>query len=254
MLGVPWEQCDVVFGNTAKNLPWTCISAGSQTAHAMTRAAHAAATDAIKKLQEIAAKTQGGNPEAYKVAGGKVSGPGRQHDVRAGRAESDRARRQVRRPRAARGHQQLHQDVGEGARRPGPDGGRQGRVSARRPVAVLRRRLRRSRSRHRDRRGDGDRLRRDRRRRHGPQPAQPEGPAVRRIDARPRPRADAALGLRPAIRRRAGAPLLPEQAADDSRRAAQLHRRRGRTCRIRRRRRACAASASRRSARPTARS
>jgi xanthine dehydrogenase molybdenum-binding subunit len=76
MLDVGWEQCDVVFGNTAKNLPWTCISAGSQTAHAMTRAAHAAAKDAIKKLQEIAAKTRGGNPDAYKVAGGKVSGPG----------------------------------------------------------------------------------------------------------------------------------------------------------------------------------
>src|SRR5262245_45011992 len=76
MLGVEWEQCDIVFGNTSKNLPWTCVSAGSQTAHAMTRAAHAAATDAIKKLQEIAAKTKGGKPEAYKVAGGKVSGPG----------------------------------------------------------------------------------------------------------------------------------------------------------------------------------
>src|SRR6266850_1210883 len=76
MLDVPWEQCDVVFGNTTKNLPWTCVSAGSQTAHAMTRAGHAAATDAIKKLQEIAAKTRGGNPESYKVAGGKVSGPG----------------------------------------------------------------------------------------------------------------------------------------------------------------------------------
>jgi xanthine dehydrogenase molybdenum-binding subunit len=76
MLGVAWDQCDVVFGSTAKNLPWTCISAGSQTAHAMTRAAHAAATDAIKKLQEIAAKAHGGKPEAYKVAGGKVSGPG----------------------------------------------------------------------------------------------------------------------------------------------------------------------------------
>jgi xanthine dehydrogenase molybdenum-binding subunit len=76
MLDVPWEQCDVVFGNTAKNLPWTCVSAGSQTAHAMTRAAHAASTSAIKKLQEIAAKSHGGSPEAYKVAGGKVSGPG----------------------------------------------------------------------------------------------------------------------------------------------------------------------------------
>ncbi len=76
MLGVEWDQCDVVFGSTGKNLPWTCISAGSQTTHAMTRAAHAAATDAIKKMQEIAAKTRGGNPAAYKVAGGKVSGPG----------------------------------------------------------------------------------------------------------------------------------------------------------------------------------
>jgi CO/xanthine dehydrogenase Mo-binding subunit len=76
MIGVTWEQCDVVWGNTAKSLPWTSISAGSQTTHAMTRAAHAAATDAIKKLQEIAAKTRGGNPDSYKVADGKVSGPG----------------------------------------------------------------------------------------------------------------------------------------------------------------------------------
>jgi xanthine dehydrogenase molybdenum-binding subunit len=76
MLDVPWEQCDVVFGNTAKNLPWTCVSAGSQTAHAMTRAGHAAATDAIRKLREIAAKTHGGTPDAYKVANGRVSGPG----------------------------------------------------------------------------------------------------------------------------------------------------------------------------------
>jgi xanthine dehydrogenase molybdenum-binding subunit len=76
MLGQPWELCDVVFGNTSKNLPWTCISAGSQTAHAMTRAAHAAATDAIKKLQQVAAKAHGGSPAAYKVANGKVTGPG----------------------------------------------------------------------------------------------------------------------------------------------------------------------------------
>jgi CO/xanthine dehydrogenase Mo-binding subunit len=76
MLGVAWEQCDVVFGNTAKNLPWTCVSAGSQTTHAMTRAAHAASVDAIKKLQEIAAKAHGGSAESYKVAGGRVSGPG----------------------------------------------------------------------------------------------------------------------------------------------------------------------------------
>ena len=60
MLGMPWEKCDVTWGNTSKNLPNTCGQGGSQTTHAMTRAAHAAAIDAKKKLQEIAAKTLGG--------------------------------------------------------------------------------------------------------------------------------------------------------------------------------------------------
>jgi xanthine dehydrogenase molybdenum-binding subunit len=77
MLDVPWEQCEVVWGNTSKNLPWTCISAGSQTTHAMTRAAHAAATDGIQKLREIAAKTLGGSPEGYQVSDGRVFGGGR---------------------------------------------------------------------------------------------------------------------------------------------------------------------------------
>ena len=39
VLGVPWEKCDVVWGSTTKNLPFTCVSGGSQTTHAMTRAA-----------------------------------------------------------------------------------------------------------------------------------------------------------------------------------------------------------------------
>jgi xanthine dehydrogenase molybdenum-binding subunit len=68
VLGVPWEKCDVTWGDTAKNLPFTCVSGGSQTTHAMTRAAYAAAMDAKKKLQEVAAKTLGGKPEQYEVA------------------------------------------------------------------------------------------------------------------------------------------------------------------------------------------
>jgi CO/xanthine dehydrogenase Mo-binding subunit len=72
VLGVPWEKCEVVWGNTAKNLPFTCVSGGSQTTHAMTRAAHAAAMDARKKLQEIAAKKLGGKPEQYEVANERV--------------------------------------------------------------------------------------------------------------------------------------------------------------------------------------
>src|SRR5207237_8047772 len=52
LLDVPWEKCDVTWGNTSKNVPNTCGQGGSQTTHAMTRAAHAAASDARKKLQE----------------------------------------------------------------------------------------------------------------------------------------------------------------------------------------------------------
>ena len=72
VLGVPWEKCDVVWGNTTKNLPFTCVSGGSQTTHAMTRAAYATAMDAKKKLQEIAAKKLGGEPEQYEVANERV--------------------------------------------------------------------------------------------------------------------------------------------------------------------------------------
>ncbi len=72
VLGVPWEKCDLTWGNTTQNLPWTCVSGGSQTTHAMTRAAHAAAMDAKQKLQEIAAKTYGGKPEHYDVAHERV--------------------------------------------------------------------------------------------------------------------------------------------------------------------------------------
>jgi len=72
LLGMPWNKVEIAFGDTSKNLPWTCPSGGSQTIHAMTRAAHAAGMDAVKKLQEIAAKDLGGRPEDYEVAGERV--------------------------------------------------------------------------------------------------------------------------------------------------------------------------------------
>jgi xanthine dehydrogenase molybdenum-binding subunit len=72
MVGMPWEKCELTWGNTSKNLPWSCVSGGSQTTHAHTRAAHAAATDAISKLQQIAAKDLGGKPEDYEVANERV--------------------------------------------------------------------------------------------------------------------------------------------------------------------------------------
>jgi xanthine dehydrogenase molybdenum-binding subunit len=72
LVGVPWEKCEITWGNSAKNLPWACPSGGSQTTHAMTRAAHAVAMDAVKKLQQIAAKDFGGRPEDYEVANERV--------------------------------------------------------------------------------------------------------------------------------------------------------------------------------------
>jgi CO/xanthine dehydrogenase Mo-binding subunit len=72
VLDTPWEQIEITFGNTAKHLPWTCVSAGSQTIHAMTRANHAAASDLKTKLQEVAAKDLGGQPEQYEVGNGRV--------------------------------------------------------------------------------------------------------------------------------------------------------------------------------------
>ena len=72
IVGIPWEKVELTWGNTSKNLPWSCNSGGSQTTHAMTRAAHATGMDAKKKLQEIAAKTHGGRPEDYEVGGERV--------------------------------------------------------------------------------------------------------------------------------------------------------------------------------------
>ena len=31
---MPWEKVEVTWGHTGKNLPWSCVSGGSQTTHA----------------------------------------------------------------------------------------------------------------------------------------------------------------------------------------------------------------------------
>ena len=55
LVGVPWDKCEITWGNSARTCLWACPSGGSQTTHAMTCAAHAVAMDAIRKLQLIAA-------------------------------------------------------------------------------------------------------------------------------------------------------------------------------------------------------
>ncbi|KHK02887.1 xanthine dehydrogenase family protein molybdopterin-binding subunit [Desulfovibrio sp. TomC] len=71
-MGVPWESCEIVWGNTGQQLAWSCVSGGSQTIHAMSRAALAASIDAKRKLREIAAVTLGGQADDYQVGGLRV--------------------------------------------------------------------------------------------------------------------------------------------------------------------------------------
>jgi CO/xanthine dehydrogenase Mo-binding subunit len=63
--GFPWEQAEVVWGNTSKGLPWSSIQAGSQTTYAHTRANYATGMDFKKKLTELAAKDFGGSAAGY---------------------------------------------------------------------------------------------------------------------------------------------------------------------------------------------
>jgi len=71
-LAMPWDKVVVNWGSTAKNIPWSAMSVGSQTTHAMTRANLAGAVDARLKLQEIAARDLGGQPSDYALGNERV--------------------------------------------------------------------------------------------------------------------------------------------------------------------------------------
>ena len=71
-LQTDWEQAEIIWGDTSKHLPWSCIQGGSMTTHAHTRANYAAGMDAKRKLQEVAARDLGGSPDSYDVADGRV--------------------------------------------------------------------------------------------------------------------------------------------------------------------------------------
>ena len=226
MLDVPWEQCDVIFGDTSKNLPWTCVSAGSQTAHAMTRAAHAAAKDAIKKLQEIAAKIARRRSRQYRVAGGRVSGAGGSMTF------AQAAQKAIALGGKYDGHE-LPGDINAITKASATALAGQGLMAVAKDAyprdgqsRLNHRRVRARGSGYRNRHGEGDRLHRGRRRRHGAESAQPERPDLRRRHARHGPRALAAVGVRPAVRHGAGETVPPQPAADDSRHSGKLHLRR----------------------------
>jgi hypothetical protein len=71
-MDMPWERCEVAWGNTSQHLPWSCTQGGSSTTHAHTRANWAAALDGRQKVQEIAARDLGGAPSDYEIGGERV--------------------------------------------------------------------------------------------------------------------------------------------------------------------------------------
>ena len=67
VLKISWDRCAVVRGDSREHLPWNNGQFGSNTSFTMTRTNFAAATDAVAKLQEIAAHDLGGSPGDYEI-------------------------------------------------------------------------------------------------------------------------------------------------------------------------------------------
>ena len=67
VLKMNWDNCVVVRGDSRLHLPWNNGQFGSNTSFTMTRTNFAAATDAVAKLKEIAAKDLGGEPDDYEI-------------------------------------------------------------------------------------------------------------------------------------------------------------------------------------------
>ena len=120
MVNMPWEKCEVVWGNTAQNVPWSSIQAGSQTTYAHTRANYATGMDLRKKLQEIAAKDLGGKPEDYDMANERVfrkGSPGRGMTFAKAAERAIQLGGHLRRSRSAEGTERHDQGVGRQSRR-----------------------------------------------------------------------------------------------------------------------------------------
>jgi len=68
VLGMNWENCVIIRGDSSKHLPWNIGQFGSNTSFTMSRTNYAAAMDAKRKLQQIAAMDLGGEPDDYELA------------------------------------------------------------------------------------------------------------------------------------------------------------------------------------------
>ena len=71
-MDMPWEKCEVAWGDSSRHLPWSAAQGGSSTTYAHTRANWAAVLDATQKIKEIAARDLGGSPDDYEIGGERV--------------------------------------------------------------------------------------------------------------------------------------------------------------------------------------
>jgi xanthine dehydrogenase molybdenum-binding subunit len=72
VLKLDWQDVVIERGDTRRNLPWNIGQFGSNTNFTMARTNFVAATDALNKLKEIAAKRFGGSPDGYDIDGKRV--------------------------------------------------------------------------------------------------------------------------------------------------------------------------------------
>src|SRR5690606_20535571 len=72
VLGMNWENCIIERGDSSKHLPWNIGQFGSNTSYTMSRTNYAAAMDAKRKLQELAAMDLGGSADDYELVNESV--------------------------------------------------------------------------------------------------------------------------------------------------------------------------------------
>lgn len=72
VLKIDWADVVIERGDSRRNLPWNIGQFGSNTNFTMARTNFVAATDAVTKLKEIAARRFGGSPDSYDIDGKRV--------------------------------------------------------------------------------------------------------------------------------------------------------------------------------------
>ena len=185
ILGVPWEKCDVVWGDSSKFLPFTCV---------IRRKPNHTRDDArrLRHGDGRTQKTAGDRREEFRRQArelrscerARVSQRQRRgYDAGASCAASHSTRRHLRWPRSAPRRKQAHESISSGAGGTRPGGRRERQLPARRPDIFLRRKLRRSRSGRRNRQVFHRRFPRIRRRRLGPSSPRARRPSFGPVDS-----------------------------------------------------------------------